>query len=73
LVVGGPQGDTGLTGRTIIVDSYGGMGRQGGGAFSGKDPSHPDPLSVHIDTFGTETDCTRIRRSSGSVRAGVYT
>src|SRR5881275_3038092 len=87
-VVGGPQGDTGLTGRKIIVDSYGGMGRHGGGAFSGKDPSkvdrsaaymgrwvaknvvaaglaskceiqfayaigHPEPLSVHIDTFCT--------------------
>ena len=87
-VVGGPQGDTGLTGRKIIVDSYGGMGRHGGGAFSGKDPSkvdrsaaymgrwvaknvvaaglaskcelqfayaigHPNPLSVHINTFGT--------------------
>jgi S-adenosylmethionine synthetase len=87
-VIGGPQGDTGLTGRKIIVDSYGGMGRHGGGAFSGKDPSkvdrsaaymarwvaknvvaaglgkkceiqfayaigHPKPLSVHIDTFGT--------------------
>jgi S-adenosylmethionine synthetase len=87
-VVGGPQGDTGLTGRKIIVDSYGGMGRHGGGAFSGKDPSkvdrsaaymgrwvaknvvaaglatrceiqfayaigHPQPLSIHIDTFGT--------------------
>lgn len=89
-VVGGPQGDTGLTGRKIIVDSYGGMGRHGGGAFSGKDPSkvdrsaaymgrwvaknvvaaglarkcelqfayaigHPNPLSIHIDTFGTNT------------------
>src|SRR5881392_303165 len=89
-VIGGPQGDTGLTGRKIIVDSYGGMGRHGGGAFSGKDPSkvdrsaaymgrwvtknvvasglakkcevqfayaigHPEPLSVHIDTFGTHT------------------
>jgi len=89
-VVGGPQGDTGLTGRKIIVDSYGGMGRHGGGAFSGKDPTkvdrsaaymgrwvaknivaaglaarcevqfayaigHPDPVSVHIDTFGTST------------------
>ena len=41
-VVGGPQGDTGLTGRKIIVDSYGGMGRHGGGAFSGKDPSKVD-------------------------------
>ncbi|HXS68171.1 MAG TPA: methionine adenosyltransferase, partial [Candidatus Polarisedimenticolia bacterium] len=89
-VVGGPQGDTGLTGRKIIVDSYGGMGRHGGGAFSGKDPTkvdrsaaymgrwvaknivaaglatrcelqfayaigHPDPVSVHVDTFGTNT------------------
>jgi len=90
-VVGGPQGDTGLTGRKIIVDSYGGMGRHGGGAFSGKDPTkvdrsaaymgrwvaknvvaaklaakcevqfayaigHPDPVSVHIETFGTNTE-----------------
>jgi S-adenosylmethionine synthetase len=89
-VVGGPQGDSGLTGRKIIVDTYGGMGRHGGGAFSGKDPSkvdrsaaymgrwvaknivaaklasacevqfayaigHPQPVSVHIDTFGTAT------------------
>ncbi len=89
-VVGGPQGDTGLTGRKIIVDTYGGMGRHGGGAFSGKDPSkvdrsaaymgrwvaknlvaaglatkcevqfayaigHPEPVSVHVDTFGTNT------------------
>jgi S-adenosylmethionine synthetase len=41
-VVGGPQGDTGLTGRKIIVDSYGGMGRHGGGCFSGKDPTKVD-------------------------------
>jgi S-adenosylmethionine synthetase len=89
-VIGGPQGDTGLTGRKIIVDSYGGMGRHGGGAFSGKDPTkvdrsaaymgrwvaknvvaarlaakcevqfayaigHPDPVSVHVETFGTNT------------------
>src|SRR3954467_15458221 len=89
-VVGGPQGDAGLTGRKIIVDPYGGWGRHGGGAFSGKDPSkvdlsaaymgrwvaknivaaklagrcevqfayaigHPDPVSVHVDTFGTNT------------------
>jgi S-adenosylmethionine synthetase len=89
-VVGGPQGDTGLTGRKIIVDTYGGMGRHGGGAFSGKDPSkvdrsaaymgryvaknvvasglatrcevqfayaigHPRPVSIHVDTFGTNT------------------
>ena len=89
-VIGGPQGDSGLTGRKIIVDTYGGVGRHGGGAFSGKDPSkvdrsaaymgrwvaknivaaglaakceiqfayaigHPEPVSVHIDTFGTGT------------------
>jgi S-adenosylmethionine synthetase len=87
-VVGGPEGDCGLTGRKIIVDTYGGMGRHGGGAFSGKDPSkvdrsaaymsrwvaknivaaglaercelqlayaigHPDPVSVRVETFGT--------------------
>ena len=98
-VVCGPQGDTGLTGRKIIVDSYGGMGRHGGGAFSGKDPSkvdrsaaymgrwvaknvvaaglaskceiqfayaigHPEPLSVHIDTFGTNAvDEEKIERA----------
>ncbi len=98
-VVGGPQGDTGLTGRKIIVDTYGGMGRHGGGAFSGKDPSkvdrsaaymarwvaknvvaaglatscevqfayaigHPDPVSVHIDTFGTaKVDEEKIERA----------
>jgi S-adenosylmethionine synthetase len=102
-VVGGPQGDTGLTGRKIIVDSYGGMGRHGGGAFSGKDPSkvdrsaaymgrwvaknivaagladrcevqfayaigHPDPVSVHIDTFGTEkTPVAKITRAVNKV------
>ncbi len=89
-VVGGPHGDSGLTGRKIIVDTYGGMGRHGGGAFSGKDPSkvdrsaaymgryvaknvvaagladrceiqfayaigYPDPVSVHVDSFGTGT------------------
>src|SRR5690606_1781448 len=41
-VVGGPQGDTGLTGRKIIVDTYGGYARHGGGAFSGKDPTKVD-------------------------------
>jgi S-adenosylmethionine synthetase len=102
-VVGGPQGDTGLTGRKIIVDSYGGMGRHGGGAFSGKDPSkvdrsaaymgrwvaknivaagladrcevqfayaigHPDPVSVHIDTFGTnKTSVAKITRAVNKV------
>jgi len=98
-VVGGPQGDTGLTGRKIIVDTYGGMGRHGGGAFSGKDPSkvdrsaaymgryvaknvvasglasrcevqfayaigHPRPVSIHIDTFGTnKVDETKIEHA----------
>jgi S-adenosylmethionine synthetase len=102
-VVGGPQGDTGLTGRKIIVDSYGGMGRHGGGAFSGKDPTkvdrsaaymgrwvaknivaaklaarcevqfayaigHPDPVSVHIDTFGTASeDIGKITRAVNRV------
>src|SRR5512136_178186 len=46
-VVGGPQGDTGLTGRKIIVDSYGGMGRHGGGCFSGKDPSKVDRSAAY--------------------------
>ena len=89
-VIGGPVGDAGLTGRKIIVDSYGGMARHGGGAFSGKDPSKVDrsgayamrwvaknvvaaglagrcevqvayaigvahPVSVMVETFGTET------------------
>ena len=47
-VVGGPQGDTGLTGRKIIVDSYGGMGRHGGGAFSGKDPTKVDRSAAYL-------------------------
>jgi S-adenosylmethionine synthetase len=47
-VVGGPEGDTGLTGRKIIVDSYGGMGRHGGGAFSGKDPSKVDRSAAYM-------------------------
>ncbi|MFM2143348.1 MAG: hypothetical protein RLZZ476_1892 [Verrucomicrobiota bacterium] len=47
-VVGGPQGDSGLTGRKIIVDSYGGMGRHGGGAFSGKDPSKVDRSAAYM-------------------------
>jgi S-adenosylmethionine synthetase len=67
-VIGGPMGDCGLTGRKIIVDTYGGMARHGGGAFSGKDPSKVDraevqvayaigvahPVSVMVETFGTE-------------------
>jgi S-adenosylmethionine synthetase len=89
-IIGGPHGDTGLTGRKIIVDTYGGMGRHGGGAFSGKVPNkqdrsgaymaryiaknivaagmadrcevqlayaigYPEPVSVHVTTFGTGT------------------
>ncbi|MFN7952557.1 MAG: methionine adenosyltransferase [bacterium] len=47
-VIGGPMGDTGLTGRKIIVDTYGGMGRHGGGAFSGKDPSKVDRSACYM-------------------------
>jgi S-adenosylmethionine synthetase len=47
-VVGGPDGDTGLTGRKIIVDTYGGVGRHGGGAFSGKDPSKVDRSAAYM-------------------------
>ena len=50
-VVGGPQGDTGLTGRKIIVDSYGGWGRHGGGAFSGKDPSKVDRSAAYMGRY----------------------
>ena len=46
-VIGGPQGDSGLTGRKIIVDTYGGMGRHGGGAFSGKDPTKVDRSAAY--------------------------
>jgi len=47
-VVGGPMGDTGLTGRKIIVDTYGGMGRHGGGCFSGKDPTKVDRSACYM-------------------------
>ena len=47
-MVGGPEGDAGLTGRKIIVDTYGGMGRHGGGAFSGKDPSKVDRSAAYM-------------------------
>jgi S-adenosylmethionine synthetase len=50
-VIGGPQGDTGLTGRKIIVDTYGGMGRHGGGAFSGKDPSKVDRSACYYARY----------------------
>jgi S-adenosylmethionine synthetase len=49
--IGGPHGDTGLTGRKIIVDTYGGMGRHGGGAFSGKDPSKVDRSAAYIGRY----------------------
>lgn len=50
-VIGGPYGDTGLTGRKIIVDTYGGMGRHGGGAFSGKDPSKVDRSAAYMARY----------------------
>ena len=50
-VIGGPAGDTGLTGRKIIVDTYGGMGRHGGGAFSGKDPSKVDRSGAYMARY----------------------
>jgi len=50
-VIGGPQGDTGVTGRKIIVDTYGGMGRHGGGAFSGKDPSKVDRSAAYMARY----------------------
>lgn len=50
-VIGGPHGDTGLTGRKIIVDTYGGMARHGGGAFSGKDPSKVDRSAAYITRY----------------------
>jgi S-adenosylmethionine synthetase len=57
-VVGGPQGDSGLTGRKIIVDTYGGMGRHGGGAFSGKDPSKVDRrVAKNVVAAGLASKC----------------
>jgi S-adenosylmethionine synthetase len=50
-VTGGPHGDSGLTGRKIIVDTYGGMGRHGGGAFSGKDPSKVDRSATYMARY----------------------
>jgi len=50
-IIGGPHGDTGLTGRKIIVDTYGGMGRHGGGAFSGKDPSKVDRSAAYMGRY----------------------
>jgi len=50
-VIGGPEGDSGLTGRKIIVDTYGGVGRHGGGAFSGKDPSKVDRSGAYMARY----------------------
>ena len=50
-VIGGPEGDTGVTGRKIIVDTYGGIGRHGGGAFSGKDPSKVDRSGAYMARY----------------------
>lgn len=53
-VIGGPMGDAGLTGRKIIVDTYGGMGRHGGGAFSGKDPSKVDRSAAYMARYAAK-------------------
>ncbi len=53
-VIGGPHGDAGLTGRKIIVDTYGGMGRHGGGAFSGKDPSKVDRSAAYMARYAAK-------------------
>ena len=68
-VIGGPMGDCGLTGRKIIVDTYGGMGRHGGGAFSGKDPSKVDRSAAYMASIRRkEHCCSRFSRTSrGSV------
>ena len=50
-IIGGPKGDSGLTGRKIIVDTYGGMGRHGGGCFSGKDPSKVDRSAAYMARY----------------------
>jgi S-adenosylmethionine synthetase len=50
-IIGGPEGDTGVTGRKIIVDTYGGMGRHGGGCFSGKDPSKVDRSGAYMARY----------------------
>ena len=60
-VIGGPHGDTGLTGRKIIVDTYGGKGAHGGGAFSGKDPSKVDRSAA----YATQAYCQKPRWQQG--------
>jgi S-adenosylmethionine synthetase len=82
-VIGGPMGDSGVTGRKIIVDTYGGMGRHGGGAFSGKDPSKVDRSAAYMGRYiaknvvaaGLATRCEvqvslRHRRRRAGQRAG---
>ena len=56
-VIGGPHGDTGLTGRKIIVDTYGGKGAHGGGAFSGKDPSKVDRSAAYAARHIAKNRC----------------
>src|ERR1017187_8925709 len=67
-VVGGPQGDTGLTGRKIIVDSYGGMGRHGGGCFSGKDPSKVDRSAAYMGRYVAKNIVASGLASSGEIQ-----
>ena len=57
-VIGGPHGDAGLTGRKIIVDTYGGMARHGGGAFSGKDPSKVDRSAAYAARYVAKKRCS---------------
>ena len=65
-VIGGPQGDAGLTGRKIIVDTYGGMGRHGGGAFSGKDPSKVDRSAAYFCRNPMRRRCRACRQNRSS-------
>ena len=73
-VVGGPMGDAGLTGRKIIVDTYGGMGRHGGGAFSGKDPSKVDRSAAYAARYVAKNlvaaGAARRAESSSPMRSG---
>ena len=59
-VVGGPMGDSGLTGRKIIVDSYGGMGRHGGGCFSGKDPTKVDRSAAYAARWAAKEAAAKL-------------
>ena len=68
-VVGGPHGDCGLTGRKIIVDTYGGMGRHGGGAFSGKDPSKVDRSACYYARFVAKNVVASGSRSAARCRS----